>query len=484
MLEARFEQIAAAKAHFFALGKSYPKIAAQILVFGKAAQADKAKQLPTIRQQVETWLNSFGSLLDTDKTILSAKNEQIAKIAAQLKITVAKKIQTLPDDYKTAADSFIQRFDTLRHKEILTLNANMAEVELIKLLMAENKTKEGIKFIFNSATQTAATPKLKESIENDYKNRITPRLSKLVIYDYLIKSPLLAADANPTAKAAYSTLSGSVVDRMAKIQDFLDKPPRGTSEADLQEAKAMLRQLKSYQKEVSFFVGKEHFTITDSKDEPAAGEGAYDGYIRMAAQNEGKQGLDIVINANKLANVKPKDRDNVRNRIIAHEMQHAVQWNNGKIAYLTNTRNPSLLFYDLTDEVDAIQKEYALYGDDPRNTLFNGSVSINDITVDNQSIAKMYKDISNLTIDLNLGCTVDFIRENNFDNFKDFIDAMIRQQVSAIFSNSNEKTYAGLELKLKDGSGWQAVGGITLKEFLGLLEANYPEIDTKLHYKK
>ncbi len=90
MLEARFEQIAAAKASFFTLKGIYPKVSTQVMAFIKADKAEKAKLLPTIRQQVETWLNSFGSLLDTDKAILSKNNEQITKIAAQLGIKATK----------------------------------------------------------------------------------------------------------------------------------------------------------------------------------------------------------------------------------------------------------------------------------------------------------------------------------------------------------------------------------------------------------
>ena len=119
MLTARFNQITAAKTHFFVLRGDYPQIDAKLKLFRQTDKSEKtarAELLATIAERVENWLTNFSLLLDTDQKNSAAQNTQIAKIAAQMKITVAKKVQTLPDEYKAAADKFVERFDTLRHK--------------------------------------------------------------------------------------------------------------------------------------------------------------------------------------------------------------------------------------------------------------------------------------------------------------------------------------------------------------------------------
>ena len=493
LMEARYNAMIAAKSHFFTLKDIYPKVSTQVMAFTKADKAEKAKLLPTIRQQVETWLNSFSLLLDTDKAILLKNNEQISKIAAQLKITAANKIQQLPPAYEEARDIFLADFNKLNAKKIAIFSAGKEEQEAITLLLTQQNfaNKKGIRGIMMELKKDAnLSEDSRKKMAEDYNQKIEPCFKQLGIYNQLLKpenNPFVELKDEGKTQKAYNRLTNTVFDNeplleqeVKRAEERLKEEPNNRQiQIWLERASEKLKVLKAYKKNLLEFTAYNDFTITSNIE---ATQEDFDGYIRQNTLSNGKVGLEVMVNQSKLDGLNFEDRQNVKDRIIAHEMQHAIQFQEGRLAYRTDKEgNPHRLFYDLTDEVEAFKAEYALYGKDPRSkSTLRGVTEITDITTD--LLADNYPELKVLNMNLNLSSTVEFLKANNFIEFNRFI-AGIESAKEPIFRFSSKANLANLELRLTTTTGWQEVGTLSFRGFLQVLLKNHPSVNLGFTYK-
>ena len=404
LMEARYNAIIAAKPHFFTLKEIYPDVSAKIKTFATADKATKAELLPPIRQQVETWLTNFSLLLDTDQKILAAQNMQIAKIAAQMKITAAKKIQTIPPTYASARDAFLAAYNGLNHRNIAALNATAAEIETINnLISQENPNNPGIIRTIGTINEDSTILQAdKDDMGVDVRGvRFSTYFSKLKDYRNLLNNnPFAAISDNGASQAAYANLSNAVVDSELVLTQALATAEarlrantnNNTFQVQVNVLREKLTVLKEYKNNLLKCAAATIIVVTNDNQSPADGG---DGFIRRIVLPNGTQGVELMINATSLNALPADQRQNVRDRTIAHEMQHAIQFKAGRLGYRTDTDNPTPLLYDINDEVEAFKVEYAVYGLDPRNRR----VDIQDMTIPN--LTPLYPALSQVNLSLN-----------------------------------------------------------------------------------
>ncbi len=425
MLTARFNQITAAKTHFFVLRGDYPQIDAKLKLFRQTDKSEKtarAELLATIAERVENWLTNFSLLLDTDQKILATKNEQIAKIAAQMKITVAKKVQTLPDEWKVAKERFVAAFNALPMRDILSLNETGKNA--VETLMAEiNPKNQGIVEVYYRLIGDAKKAKdndLQKEIQDDYTNNIKPLFAKLKQYNQLINnSPVSKLPANSGTRASYTKLAEQTSDALPKLNADLQglqaelkklqnsanpdwaKSKIADTELKIADTKAKIKLLADYQQNLAEFAATEKFKVSEK-------EYASDGvaFIGLTQEN-GEEFLELTLNSTYIDGLAPALQEPMRQRTIAHEMQHALQWKAGKLAYIKGTKDVSYLFYDINDEVEAFKAEYLICGRDPVKKA-QGVMEVDDnvdmITAEYLKKRTTYADLpnANLSIDSTL----------------------------------------------------------------------------------